>query len=684
MQAQEKVYVKDAYKTTTTKVAPKKQALKSNLPQPMQLKAVLKADVPDDMVKVTLTAGDVWGDGTGYQMLLDADANTYGTIIPESGPMARADVPASTYAEFEYKIPENADGAMNTSNIVINNSISIQIPAGVYDFCITNPTPNQAIWIASENGNINGRMNDYNFVGGYEYIFTVTLGSENDMVTLTIPVEGQALTTPENLTAAPTATTAAIAWEDNDDMGWNLRYRPYVDPAKVNHLWDLPLAEYEQQSEGFYIYDADGDGYNWSYAYSDNSQTDVCFYSASYANYTALNPDNWLITPNVGLGGTLKFKTWNRSTSYPDMFAVYVCTNPDWTSLDEFVMLQDNIQPVATSKANAEEYEIDLSAYEGIGCIAFRHYNSEDMYAIYLDDIEVIVPNAQEPTEWIYVNGLDDVNYTIEGLTPETEYEVQVQATGVAGTSNWTESTLFITTGEDPQPQVEAPVISYTAQDGVLTITATGDGFVMMVINDEITRTGVDEATYTTTYDPAEGITVEVQAYIAQEGAPISDIATETIVVDPVQTPADKTDAPSSSKENYVYKDENLYYNAYHVTMIETEPSTIYYRIGVMNTDGQFEYGEWMVYTDVISVYEEGIYMIEAYAVAQGKTESDHIFDGFTVSRLVDVEEIMAGKQVANVRYFNVAGQEMAQPNGLTIQVTTYTDGTTSAVKVVK
>ena len=146
----------------------------------------------------------------------------------------------------------------------------------------------------------------------------------------------------------------------------------------------------------------------------------------------------------------------------------------------------------------------------------------------------------------------------------------------------------------------------------------------------------------------------------------------------------EKTDAPSSSKENYVYKDENLYFNAYHVTLMETEPSTIYYRIGVMNAEGQFEYGDWMVYEDVISVYDEGIYMIEAYAVATDKAESDHIFDGFTVSRLVDVEEIMAGKQVANVRYFNVAGQEMAQPNGLTIQVTTYTDGTTSAVKVVK
>jgi hypothetical protein len=148
--------------------------------------------------------------------------------------------------------------------------------------------------------------------------------------------------------------------------------------------------------------------------------------------------------------------------------------------------------------------------------------------------------------------------------------------------------------------------------------------------------------------------------------------------------PIEKTDAPSSSKENYVYKDENLYYNAYHVTLMETEPSTIYYRIGVMDVDGQFVYGDWMVYEDVISVFEEGTYMIEAYAVAADKTESDHIFDGFTVSRLVDVEETMASKQVAGVRYFNLAGQEMQQANGLTIVVTTYTDGTTSTVKVMK
>ena len=48
------------------------------------------------------------------------------------------------------------------------------------------------------------------------------------------------------------------------------------------------------------------------------------------------------------------------------------------------------------------------------------------------------------------------------------------------------------------------------------------------------------------------------------------------------------------------------------------------------------------------------------------------------------VNELNDGKQVANVRYFNFAGQEMTQPAGPTIQVTTYSDGTTTATKVIK
>ena len=70
------------------------------------------------------------------------------------------------------------------------------------------------------------------------------------------------------------------------------------------------------------------------------------------------------------------------------------------------------------------------------------------------------------------------------------------------------------------------------------------------------------------------------------------------------------------------------------------------------------------------------------FYTAGGEKRASNIVWAFDPNTAVN--EVNAGKTVANVRYFNVAGQEMAQPEGMTIQVTTYTDGTTSAVKVVK
>ncbi len=50
------------------------------------------------------------------------------------------------------------------------------------------------------------------------------------------------------------------------------------------------------------------------------------------------------------------------------------------------------------------------------------------------------------------------------------------------------------------------------------------------------------------------------------------------------------------------------------------------------------------------------------------------------------IEELISdsNKVVAGVRYYNIMGQEMNDANGITIVVTTYTDGSRSAVKVIK
>ena len=231
-----------------------------------------------------------------------------------------------------------------------------------------------------------------------------------------------------------------------------------------------------------------------------------------------------------------------------------------------------------------------------------------------------------------------------------------------------------------------------------------GEYIIKIVLDQPFTYTGkdllietvvIEEGEYGATYfigDGVEGYNCgylyfydfwygEYEAY-AHSFLPKATFTYETGEVGPVN-PTDQTAAPSSQKENYVFESENLKYNAYTVTLIETEPSTIYYRIGIM-VDGDYVYGEWMEYTGEMNFTEEGTYMIEAYAVAENKLPSEHIWDGFTVSKVVDVEELMAGKTVASVRYFNAAGQEMQQANGLTIKVTTYTDGTTNVVKVVK
>jgi hypothetical protein len=120
--------------------------------------------------------------------------------------------------------------------------------------------------------------------------------------------------------------------------------------------------------------------------------------------------------------------------------------------------------------------------------------------------------------------------------------------------------------------------------------------------------------------------------------------------------------------------------HAYYVEVKETEPSTLYYRVKYPNGT----WTEWTEYKEILSFTGNGKYRVEAYAVAPNKPQSEEIAYEFVVSPLTGIEEMTSDKQVAGVRYYNLSGQEMQQANGLTIVVTTFTDGSTSAVKVMK
>lgn len=142
---------------------------------------------PSTPATIILEADDVWEDGSGYQMLLDADADTYGTlwndshnILVDGEQYNGGDLPTEYYDEFEYKIPISADGALSTTNVVVTGTVTLTIPAGTYDYVILNPTPGDKFYIVANNGEVGGAEDDFVFEPGMTYHFTIQRFGQGD------------------------------------------------------------------------------------------------------------------------------------------------------------------------------------------------------------------------------------------------------------------------------------------------------------------------------------------------------------------------------------------------------------------------------------------------------------------------------------------------------------------------
>ena len=332
------------------------------------------------MIVLNVNAGEtgVFQDGSGYQMLLDADATAYGNEIPAQGPLTQSgNAPAGLYDIFEYKIPENADGILTTSNIVVSGMDYVLVPAGTYDWCITNPTPGDRIWIASDSGSIGGRANDYTFEAGNTYTLTVSLDGQYDRTDITV-TPGIEEPTP-TATPAITPTPTPAPTPDPGATGWGFETDPFA--------------------EGWTIRDDDGDGYNWEWMEGSGSDYNVyegthCMASASFQNNpfgggTALNPDNWLISPAFTAGSTVTFWYAGQDPNYAaEPFGVYVIANG--TASDELGHF--------TASNTYQQGSVDISDFAGQTVqVAFRHYGITDMFRLNLDLVEVSGGGTPEP-----------------------------------------------------------------------------------------------------------------------------------------------------------------------------------------------------------------------------------------------------------------------------------------------
>jgi hypothetical protein len=172
----------------------------------------------EGVVNVTLAAGDVWGDGSGFQMLLDSTATGYGSLFPVQGfsTLASCGV-VGLYEQFSRKIPYNADSNCATSNMVVNDSVTVQIPAGIYDFVVCNPRTSTGLIQIPTVGSYSS-VNDFNFQSGNDYTFTVSRVYEGGPAHVTMNQQPTNVNLPRmvtNLTATQVQEDAlfvAISW----------------------------------------------------------------------------------------------------------------------------------------------------------------------------------------------------------------------------------------------------------------------------------------------------------------------------------------------------------------------------------------------------------------------------------------------------------------------------------------
>ena len=177
---------------------------------------------------------------------------------------------------------------------------------------------------------------------------------------------------------------------------------------------------------------------NFSSGYGHNS-SDGFMLSESYisgsssGSGTAVTPDNYLVSPQVRLGGSISFYAGARNTSYcAEKFSVMVSTTDD-TNASSFTTVATWTLSLSEAGYNATPYTVDLSAYSGMGYVAIRHYDCYDQWFLCVDDITIVEGEV----------------YT--GIESDTYYQgdvCNVTATANEGYSfvNWTENGTVVST----------------------------------------------------------------------------------------------------------------------------------------------------------------------------------------------------------------------------------------------
>ena len=269
-------------------------------------------------------------------------------------------------------------------------------------------------------------------------------GTNSTFVVFTTPSPCDA---PENLVAEPTANSAVLTWSDYQ-TSYNIKYRK---AAEYVTLWE---DDFENGMSNWTIYtegETSGNDDGW-YPFTPATSFENGFpahsgdYTASSWSWssTAFHANNYLVTPELELKGTLRFYACTNP-GYPDSLAVYISTTGN--TIEDFTVTLREMSVVegCVNSGDWVAMEFDLSSYNGTPGYIALHHQSYDCNYLLIDDFGLYDVIAAE--DWINTTSTENT-LTITGLTPETDYEWQVQgvyANCDGGLTDWSELATFHT-----------------------------------------------------------------------------------------------------------------------------------------------------------------------------------------------------------------------------------------------
>ena len=234
--------------------------------------------------------------------------------------------------------------------------------------------------------------------------------------------------------------TASVTWKGYSES-YNVRYR--IPPTKETLFFE----GFEDGIPATWTnIDNDGDGNNWYVTLNSAADRGFDSYhaaSASYDNatYSALKPDNWLISPQLDLQGTLSVWLCGQDPSYAEEhFAVLLSTTG--TAVEDFTEV---LVPETVATGVLTEYTADLGRFEGQkGYIAIRHFNCTDMFVLNVDNF-TLLGDEVGGTEWTTIT-TDETSVKLTDLDLATTYELQVQGVCDKVPTEWSDAITFTTT----------------------------------------------------------------------------------------------------------------------------------------------------------------------------------------------------------------------------------------------